>query len=130
MRVASGLINLGGVPAARNNFSAAEPLYRRALALKERALGAEHVEVGEVAIKLAAALEAGGTPREAGHLYRRALAIEEHASGPAHPDLIATLEKLGSLREGARDYAEAERFCARALAIAEKAYGGEPCQVI
>src|SRR5438874_10766820 len=53
VRLGMSLNSLGTVYFSENNFAAAEPLYKRALAIRERALGPEHPDVGATANNLA-----------------------------------------------------------------------------
>jgi Flp pilus assembly protein TadD len=55
----------------------AEPLHRRALALRERVLGPDHPDVAQSISNLAVVLAALGRPAEAEPLHRRALALRE-----------------------------------------------------
>ena len=78
----------------------AEPLYRRVLALKEKLLGPDHVEVALTLSNLAALCHAQGRTTEAAALYQRALAIGEPALGPHHPGVLAWREDDAVLRQG------------------------------
>ena len=59
----------------------AEPLYKRALAIYEKALGPDHPSVAESLNSLAGFYHAQGSYAEAETLYRRALAIFEKGLG-------------------------------------------------
>ena len=63
----------------------AEPLYRRALLIREKALGLNHVDVATSLANLAALKAAQGTYAEAEHLYRRASKIRK--TGPSTPSM-------------------------------------------
>jgi CHAT domain-containing protein/tetratricopeptide (TPR) repeat protein len=76
------------------SVSEVEGLYRRALAIQERSLGAEHPAIANTLNNLAAMLDQQGKSAEAEPLQRRALAILEKALGPLHPDTAATLTTL------------------------------------
>ena len=105
------------------DYAAAEPLYRRALAIDEKALGPDHPLVAMRLENLAALLDAKGDYAGAEPLYRRALAIDEKALGPDHPNVAGTLNNLAQLLRKKGDYATAEPLLRRALAIFEKALG-------
>ncbi|HEX9256594.1 MAG TPA: tetratricopeptide repeat protein, partial [Candidatus Angelobacter sp.] len=62
---------------AQGKNSEAEPLYRRALAINEKALGPEHPNTASSLNNLALLLKEQGKFSEAEPLYRRALAIRE-----------------------------------------------------
>jgi Flp pilus assembly protein TadD len=61
----------------RAEHGEAEPLYRRALAIKEKSFGPEHPEVATGLNNLALLLGATNRLAEAEPLLRRALAIDE-----------------------------------------------------
>jgi tetratricopeptide (TPR) repeat protein len=64
----------------------AEPLYRRALLIREKALGANDLDVATSLANLAALKTAEGAHAEAEHLYRRALEIRQRGhSAPILP---------------------------------------------
>ena len=69
------------------DYAGAEPLYRRALAIDEKALGPDHPGVAIDLNNLAALLYTKGDYAAAEPLYRRALAIDEKTLGPDHPNV-------------------------------------------
>lgn len=103
----------------------AETLYRRSLAILEKALGPDHPNVGMSLNNLAALYKAQGRYAEAEPLNRRSLTIQEKARGPEHPDVAYPLNNLASLYERQGRYAEAEPLYRRSLAIFEKAVGSD-----
>jgi tetratricopeptide (TPR) repeat protein len=105
------------------DYAAAEPLYRRALAIDEKALGSDHPDVAIDLNNLAELLRDKGDYADAELLYRRALAIDEKALGPDHPEVATNLINLAELLRAKGDYADAEPLYRRALAIDEKALG-------
>jgi tetratricopeptide (TPR) repeat protein len=74
-----------------------EPIYRRALAIFEKAFGPEHYEVASNLHNLAAAVCARGDLDEAEQLYRRALTIKEKILGVKNPGAALTRNNLGAL---------------------------------
>ena len=66
---------------AAGRYSEAEPLYRKALAIREKVLGKAHPGYAQTLNNLAALLGATGLYGEAEPLYREALAIREKALG-------------------------------------------------
>lgn len=86
----------------------AEPLYRRALAIREEALGPEHPDVASVLVGLAQLHRAQGRLSDAEPLYRRAIAIQQKAVGPNHPSVRALVDNLAAVTEQLRRQAEAE----------------------
>ena len=101
----------------------AEGLYKRALAIREKALGANHPDVGQTLNNLASVYRAQGKYSEAEGLYKRALAIREKALGANHPDVGQTLTNLAIVYRAQGKYSEAEGLYKRALAIREQALG-------
>ncbi|WP_437841994.1 tetratricopeptide repeat protein [Sorangium sp. So ce1153] len=106
-------------------YDEAIPLARRALGLRERALGSEHPHVAQSLNNLAWLLQTKGDYAAAEPLYRRAMAIWERALGPEHPSVAIALSNLALLFKAKGDYAAAEPLHRRALAIREKALGPE-----
>ena len=78
----------------RARYAEAEPLFRRALAIREKALGPDHPDTAPSLNNLAELLRAQGRYGEAEPLYRLALAIREKALGPDHPDTATSLNNL------------------------------------
>ena len=107
----------------RAQYAEAEPLYERALAMSEKALGSDHPDVATTLNNLAELYQDQGKYAEAAALYQRALAISEKALGPDHPSVATTLNNLAELYRAQGKYAEAEPLYQRDLAISEKALG-------
>jgi tetratricopeptide (TPR) repeat protein len=106
-------------------YAGAEPLHRRALAIREKALGPEHPDTAESLNNLASLLYEKGDYAEAEPLYRRALAIRERALGPEHPDAARSLTNLALALHARGDYAAAEPLYRQALTADEQALGME-----
>jgi tetratricopeptide (TPR) repeat protein/CHAT domain-containing protein len=122
-KVGVALNNLALLYGAQGRFAEAEPLYKRALALREKAFGPDHPEVGQALNNLAELYRAQGRFAEAEPLYKRALAIDEKALGPNHPDVGTDLNNVALLYDAQGRFADAEPLFKRALAIREKALG-------
>ncbi|MBK9709727.1 MAG: tetratricopeptide repeat protein [Kouleothrix sp.] len=105
------------------NYAAACPLYARALAIREQALGPSHPDTATSLNNLAYLLQAQGDYPAARPLYERALAIREQALGPSHPSTATSLNNLAGLLESQGDYLAARPLYERALAIREQALG-------
>jgi len=106
-------------------WTRAEPLIRRALAIDEQSLGSEHSNVAIRLCSLAALLQATNRLGEAEPLLRRALAIDEQSYGHEHPHVARDLNNLALLLKATNRRAEAESLLRRALVIDEHAYGPE-----
>jgi tetratricopeptide (TPR) repeat protein len=68
----------------------AERLLRRALAIAEKAHGADHPDVAEALHGLGQVLAARGQHDEAQACFDRALDVREKRLGPSHPETRAT----------------------------------------
>ena len=106
------------------DYAKAEPLYRRALAIHEKALGPEHPATATSLNNLAVLYRGDGRLRQGrAALCGAHLAIREKALGPEHPETANSLNNLAVLYKAMGDYAKAEPLYQRALAIREKALG-------
>ena len=101
------LTNLASVYASQGKYGEAEGLYRRALAIREQALGANHPEVANSLDGLASVYQMQGKYGEAEGVYTRALAIKEKALGASHPDVAKTLNNLALLQSRRGDIGKA-----------------------
>ncbi|MEK7485529.1 MAG: tetratricopeptide repeat protein, partial [Planctomycetota bacterium] len=102
------------------DYEGAEPLFRRSLEIKEKALGKEHPNIAMSLNNLALLLQAKGDYEGAEPLFRRSLEIKEKVLGKDHPDVAMSLNNLGSLLYAKGDYEGAEPLSLRALDISEK----------
>ena len=100
-------------------YTQAEPIYRHALAIRERHLGPEHPDTGTTVHNLAILQRDIGNFVEAEQLYRRALTIRERHLGPEHSYTANTYSNLANLYLAQRRYREAEPLYRRALTIRE-----------
>jgi tetratricopeptide (TPR) repeat protein len=107
----------------RAQHAEAEPLYMRALAIREQQLGPQHPDTALNLNDLALLYKAQGKYAEAEPLFVRALAIREQQLGPQHPDTAQSLNDLAALYQDQGKYAEAEPLYVRALAIREQQLG-------
>ena len=106
----------------RAQYAKAEPLFQRALQIREKALGPEHPDVANSLNNLAMLYHNQGRYTKVEPLYQRALQIREKALGPDHPDVANSLNSLAdraSLRQ-------AEPLFQRSLQIWEKAGPDHP----
>ena len=108
---------------ALGRYAEAEPLYKRSLAIHEKALGPDHPDVGTNLNSLGYLYQAQGRYTDAEPLYKRSLAIREKALGPDHPDVAQSLGNLAWLYYELGRYADAEPLYKHALVIREKALG-------
>ena len=114
---------------AQGRYAEAEPLIKRALAIDEKALGPEHLNVGAELDNLAQLYQEQGRYAEAEPLFSRALSISEKALGPEHPRVGNALNNLAWLYQAQGRYTEAEPLVKRALTVVEGAQGPEHVDV-
>ena len=96
------------------------PLYKRSLAVVEKALGPDHPQVATSLNSLAALYRNQGLYGDAEPLFKRSLAIVEKALGPEHPDVATSLENYADLQRKTGRDTEAAKLEARAKAIRAK----------
>jgi tetratricopeptide (TPR) repeat protein len=109
----------------RAEWSQAEPMFRRALAIDEQSYGPDHPAVATRLNNLAGLLYDTNRLAEAEPMFRRALAIDEKSYGAGHPEVATDLNNLALLLRATNRLAEAEPMFRRALAIDEKSLGPE-----
>lgn len=117
-------LNLSGIALTdAGRYAEAESLFKRSLAIWEKALGPDHPDVAISLNNLGLLYQAQGRYAEAKPFFERSLAIREKEFGPDHPDVANSLNNLGLLYKAQGRYAEAEPLLKRSLAIREKALG-------
>ena len=119
-RLATSLNSLANLYWDQGKYGEAEPLFKRALAIREKALGPEHSDVAttlkDLAILYLDQLRYG----EAEPLFKRSLEITEKALGPEHLDVAFSLENYAYLLRRTGREEEAAKMEARAEAIRAK----------
>jgi tetratricopeptide (TPR) repeat protein len=110
---------------ARGQRGQAEPLFQRALYIREQVYGSDHLDVATSLHHLARLYRGQGRFAEAETLLQRALRIREDRLGPQHLDVGHLLNDLGILYNEQGKYAEAEPLYLRALQIYEHQVGPE-----
>ena len=106
-------------------YREAEPLYRQALAIRQKVLGPEHSDTAMSLNNLASLLQDQGHLAEAEPLLRQALAINQKVLGPEDLDTATSLNNLAMVLKAQGRLAEAEPLYRQALAISQKALGPE-----
>ena len=122
-RLAESLHSLAELYKVQGRYAKAEPLFKRALGIREKALGPEHPAVATILNNMAELYRADGRYAEAEPLYKRSLAIWEKALGPEHSDVATGLNNLALLYQAQGRYAEAEPLYNRSYRIKEKTLG-------
>lgn len=103
----------------------AKPFYEKALALREKLYGADHLIVALSLNNLAGVPLSLGKLEDARKLHERALAIREKTLGPVSADVAVSVNALASLDEDEDKLEDAERGFRRALKIWETVLGPE-----
>jgi len=116
-RLATSLNNLAVLYHQQGKYAEAEPLNKRALAIRKRVLGPAHPAVANSLNNLAALYHQQGKYDEAEPLYKRSLAIVAKALGPEHPHVATSLENYAMLLRKTNRETEAARIEALAKAI-------------
>jgi tetratricopeptide (TPR) repeat protein len=106
-----------------SRYADAEPLYRRSLAIQEKALGPNHPDVANSLNNLALLYQTKARYADAESLLNRSLAIGENVFGPDNPGVATSQSNLANLYVFQARYADAETLYKRALAIREKVLG-------
>ncbi len=128
-RLARSLNDLAFLYATQGRYVDAEPLFKRSLAIREKALGPAHLDVAQGLNNLAGLYQAQGRYADAEPLYKRSLAIREKALGSGHPDVALGLNNLAALYQAQGRIADAEPIYKRSIEIREKALGPEHLDV-
>ena len=121
--VATRYNNLAVLLQDQGKYAEAEPLYRRAIEIDEKALGKDHPDVAIRYNNLADLLQdqgkydRGRAALSAGHRDRRKVL------GKDHPNVAIGYNNLAVLLQDQGKYAEAEPLYRRAIEIDEKALG-------
>jgi tetratricopeptide (TPR) repeat protein len=82
--LAATLNNLAELYKEEGRYADAEPLYKRVLAISEKALGPDHPDVAQSLNNLADLYHAQGRYADAEPLYKRALASTPEQKGNTH----------------------------------------------
>jgi len=138
--VASGLNNLAYIYNTQGDYANAEPLYnrfykrwlaikaeplfKRSLAIWEKALGPDHPDVATSLNNLATLYYQQGDYAKAEPLFKRSLAILEKALGPDNPAVVTSLHTLARFYwDQSGDPDKIKSLRERAWAIEKKALG-------
>lgn len=117
------LNNVGTLHAQRGELDEAHALFRQALAVKQSAVGPDHLDVGIAWSNLGYALLRDARRDEAREAFERARAIFVTKVGESHPYVAFVETGLGYLREERGELVEAAAHYQRALEIRERALG-------
>lgn len=127
--LAATLNALADLARAQGRYPESEPLYLKALEVRERALGETHPDVAATLDNLGDLQSLRGRYSEAKAFFRRALQIRMATLGVDHPDVGGTLANLAVMSMESGECETSLRQFRRALAIAERALGPDHPQV-
>ncbi|RUP51353.1 Tetratricopeptide repeat-domain-containing protein [Jimgerdemannia flammicorona] len=95
-RQATSLNNLAALYNSQGKYDKAEPLYERALIIREKVLGSEHPDTAQYLNNLAIFYRGQGDYDKARLLCERALSIREKVLGSEHPHTAQSRRNLAS----------------------------------
>ncbi|MEZ5972727.1 MAG: tetratricopeptide repeat protein [Hyphomonadaceae bacterium] len=114
----------GPAAAGASTLSEAEPLMRRALAIKETSFGPDHPNVAICLNNLARLLQATTTASaKPSCLIGARSPSTKRASDPDHPEVAVRLHQPAGLLQATNRLSDAEPLYRRALAIDETSFG-------
>ena len=111
------------------NYIESKQLLEKALAIKEKHYGPEHVEVADTLYELGIVFIYMDDCNRSKQLLEKALAIKEKHYDPEHVEVAHSLHQLGKAYRHLGDYNRSKRLLEKALAIKEKHYGPEHVEV-
>jgi tetratricopeptide (TPR) repeat protein len=117
LQLASSLSSLGQLKYQQKDYARAEDCFRRALELRDEALGSDHPTVISSINNLAALYVARGALDEAEPLLQRAMAVTIKRVEATQADLAVNLNNLVRLYVKRGDYARAEPLLTQLLAL-------------
>lgn len=129
MAAARPLEQAGYFLGEQGQYAAAEPLLRRALLIREKALGLAHPDYATGCNSLGRFLREQGRLDEAEPLCQTALTIWEQTLGPEHPRVAFGLNNMGKLLHARGQLDAAEPLLRRALRMRENAYPAEHASI-
>ncbi len=110
----------GSVALHEREYERSYDLYKKALALRERLHGKEHVWVADTLSNLAWTCNGLARREEALEHARRALAIREKLLGPSHRDVAVSLHGLATILRETGQVKEGLALSERAVALDER----------
>ena len=102
--VGSMLNNMAVLYYDQGRYAEAEPLFKRAVAVRQGALGADTLTLARPCTAWpVSTMPRSGSPR-LGRLHERALQIRRKAQGPEHPEVIQSLDGIARMYEAQRNW--------------------------
>jgi tetratricopeptide (TPR) repeat protein len=117
------LNGIGKLRRDEGRYPEAEKYYKQALAIKEKLLGGNDVELAAVLDNLGGVYRDEGRFEESEAAYNKALLIDQTALGKDHPYVGTDLNNLAGLYRDEKRYKEARPLYEQGLAIRKQALG-------
>ncbi len=122
--LAGSRLSVAGIIArGRGDLTAAVQLHRDALALTQRAVGPDHLDVGRRLGDLGATLIEAGATVEGTQCLERSLAISRARQGATHPDVVIHLSNLAAAYTRLGNAARAIELAGEVLSARERILG-------
>jgi tetratricopeptide (TPR) repeat protein len=115
------LEDLAEVYTDQHQYDQAETILKRAIRVREKAVGIDHPAIVVTLNRLASVYQSEGKYPEAEALIRRGLTIQEKAYGVNNLDVAVSTQALADLYHIQKRDVEAEMLLKRAISIEEKA---------
>jgi CHAT domain-containing protein/Tfp pilus assembly protein PilF len=106
-------------------YDEARPLGERVLQIREKTLGADHLDVAQLVNDLGRLYYFMAEYARSEEYYQRALTIREKVLGADHPEVAGSLNNIALLYTDIGKYDNAELFYQRALNLLAKSRGAE-----
>lgn len=106
-------------------YDEAQPLSEQALAIREKAVGPDNLDLANILDQLAIVLSVKADYAKAEPLFQRALKIRETEHGANHPDVAFSLNNLALFYQFQGEYEKAASLFQRAIDTFEIALGPE-----
>jgi serine/threonine protein kinase/Tfp pilus assembly protein PilF len=116
---------IGSVYFDLGQYTNAEAMHRKALALRKKLLGSEHPDVASSLSNVGMSLWRQGKLAEAEKLHREALAMRRKLLGSEHAEVASSLNNLANTLQDEGKPVEAETLFRQALAMQKKLLGSE-----
>ncbi|KAL4986796.1 hypothetical protein BDW68DRAFT_120598 [Aspergillus falconensis] len=123
------ILNIASLLHEQIQLVAAEEMYQRALAGREKQLGPDHTSTLNTVNNLGLLYADQGKLKEAEEMYQQALAGYKKAVGPDHISTLNAVNNLGNIYSNQGKLKEAEEMYQRALAGYEKELGSDHPQI-
>jgi len=111
-------------------FDKAEPLYKKALIIRERNLPHDHEDVATCCNNLAAVMFKNDKFKESEDLYVRTLNIREKQEGKNSKGVANVLYQLGMVFHAQKRWEKAEDYYKQALEIKNKIFGPDHVELV